>query len=228
MADISVPYKAVNGRYACLCHTKLSMAGIPVPYKVEWKTPVFLTALSMLINFNLRSLGKLRPFLNKSTANSVAIALIQSRLDYFNSCLWGLPQTQLQRLQRVQNAAVRVVSPTKKSDHITLVLNDLHWLPVQKRIEHKVLSLVFSCIKGCAPACLKELLQLHAPSRGLRSSSQSLLRVASVERHKKKTFGARSFECVGPQLWNRLPQDLRDCEAVGGFRRRLKTYLYSD
>jgi hypothetical protein len=176
--------------------------------------------------FYLRSLGKLRPFLNKFTANSVAVALIQSRLDYCNSCLWGLPQNQLQRLQKVQNAAARVVSLTKKTDHITPVLNDLHWLPVQKRIEHKVLSLVFSCIKGCAPAYLKELVQLHAPSRGLRSSSQSLLRVASVERHKKKTFGARSFECVGPQLWNRLPQDLRDCEAVEGFRRRLKTYLF--
>jgi hypothetical protein len=67
---------------------------------------------------------------------------------------------------------------------------------------------------GVEAACLLSAasmspVQLHAPSRGLWSSSQSLLWVASVEQHKKRTFSARSFECVGPQLWNRLPQDLR-------------------
>ena len=138
--------------------------------------------------FHLRALGQLRPQLNKRTAKTVAVSLIQSRLDYCNSCLWGLPQNQIQRLQKVQNTAARIVSLAKKSDHITPILKDLHWLPVDKRIDHKLLSLTYSCMDGTAPPYLQELIQKQTSSRGLRSSSQSLLRVPSLDGHKKKSL----------------------------------------
>ena len=176
--------------------------------------------------YHLRALGKLRPYLNVKTANAVAVSMILSRLDFCNSCLWGLPQIQLQRLQRVQNAAARVVSLSKRSDHISPVLEHLHWLPVAKRIDHKVLSLVCSCIEGTAPGYLQELVPPHAPNRRLRSASQSLLQVAGVDGHKKKFLGARSFECCGPLLWNRLPQTLRECPSKQSFKRQLKTHLF--
>ena len=177
--------------------------------------------------FALRQLGQLRPYLNKETSKTVAVALIQSKLDYCNSCLWGVNDNQLKRLQKVQNSAARIVTRTKKSDHITPVLRDLHWLPVEKRIEHKLLSIVYSCVEGTAPAYLQELVPKHAPSRPLRSSSQSLLRVPSVDGHKKKSQGARSFECVAPKLWNSLPQTLRDCRTKGSFKRQLKAFLFN-
>ena len=176
--------------------------------------------------FQLRSLGRLRPHLNKKTASAVAVALIQSRLDYCNSCLWGLPKNQLQRLQKVQNTAARIVSRSKKSDHITPVLKELHWLPVKERIDHKLLTLAYSCMEGTAPAYLQELIPKHVPSRGLRSASQSFLRVPSVQRHKKKSLGVRSFENAAPGLWNSLPQALRECNSKDSFKRRLKTWLF--
>ena len=97
--------------------------------------------------FHLRTLGQLRPQLNRKTANAVAVSLIQSRLDFCNGCLLGLPQLQVQRLQKVQNTAARIVTKSRKSDHITPVLRDLHWLPVQERLKYKVLSLVFACME---------------------------------------------------------------------------------
>ena len=177
--------------------------------------------------FHLRALGQLRPQLNKRTANAVAVSLIQSRLDYCNSCLWGLPQNQLQRLQKVQNTAARIVSGIKKSDHITPVLKDLHWLPVTKRIDHKILSLAYSCMEGTAPHYLQELVPKHVSTKGLRSSSQSLLKVPSVDGHKKKSFGVRSFESAAPYLWNKLPQSLRDSGKKESFKRSLKTFLFN-
>ena len=177
--------------------------------------------------FHLRALGQLRPHLNKKTANAVAVSLIQSRLDFCNSCLWGLPQNQLQRLQKVQNTAARIVTRSKKTDHITPVLRNLHWLPVPKRIDHKMLSLAYGCVNDTAPSYLKELIPMHVPSRGLRSSSQSRLRVPSIEGHKKKSFGARSFECAAPQLWNGLPLVLREANSRESFKRQLKTFLFN-
>ena len=71
---------------------------------------------------HLRALGQLRPLINRETANAIAVAMILSRLDYCNSCLWGLPQNQLHRLQKVRNNAARIVSNVRKHDHITPVL----------------------------------------------------------------------------------------------------------
>ena len=176
--------------------------------------------------FHLRTLGQLRPQLNRKTANAVAVSLIQSRLDFCNGCLLGLPQLQVQRLQKVQNTAARIVTKSRKSDHITPVLRDLHWLPVQKRLEYKALPLVFACMEGSAPEYLCDLIPRHIPSRGLRSAGRSLLQVPSRERHRRKTLGARSFESVAPALWNSLPQSLRECGSRDSFRRQLKTHLF--
>jgi hypothetical protein len=176
-------------------------------------------------SMQLRAFGQLRPHLNKETANAVAVSLVLSRLDYCNSCLWGIPKKQIERLQKVQNNAARIVSLVERSAHITPILQDLHWLPVQKRIEYKLLSLTFNCLDGTAPCYLQNLLTKYVPSRGLRSAEQSLLKPPSVFGHKKKTFGVRAFESVAPVLWNNLPHPLKQIESKS-FKKNLKTYLF--
>ena len=60
--------------------------------------------------------------------NSVACALIQSRLDYANALYAGMSSTNFSKVQRVQNILARVVTLTAKRDHITPTLERLHWL----------------------------------------------------------------------------------------------------
>ena len=89
--------------------------------------------------FHLHCLGKLRQYLNRKTTNAIAVSLVLSRLDYCNSCL---KKNQLLRLQQVQHTAARTVTQTKRSDHITPILCELHWLPVDMRVNYKILSCV--------------------------------------------------------------------------------------
>jgi len=63
-------------------------------------------------------------------AKTVVHAFISSRVDYCNSLLYGISDILLRRLQAVQNAAARLVTGTRRYDHITPVLQQLHWLPV--------------------------------------------------------------------------------------------------
>ena len=70
--------------------------------------------------YYLCSLGKLQPFL---TANATAVSMVLSQLDYWNSCLRGISNQQLRHLQLVQNTAARIVTRTRKTEHITPVLN---------------------------------------------------------------------------------------------------------
>ena len=95
---------------------------------------------------HLRNIGRLQKYLNRTASEQVVHAFVTSRLDMANSLLYGLPQEQLNRLQRIQNIAARVVTRSKKSCHITPILKDLHWLLVRYRIVYKILLIVYKAV----------------------------------------------------------------------------------
>ena len=88
------------------------------------------------------------------------VSFVSSRLDYCNSLLFGVTDSLVQRLQAVQNAAARLVSGTRRSEHITPVLRQLHWLPVRQRIEFKMAVLVYKALNGFSPQYLADDCQL--------------------------------------------------------------------
>ena len=75
--------------------------------------------------------------LPKSTAEILVHAFITSRLDNGNALLNGISEQQIHKFQIVQNSAARVLTNTRKFDHITPVRRELHWLPIRKRIQYK-------------------------------------------------------------------------------------------
>jgi hypothetical protein len=182
-----------------------------------------VTELVKSCNFHLRSIGQARRFLTQDATTKVIHAFISSRLDYCNSLLYGLPDYQIARLQRVQNTAARIVTKTRKFDHISPVLESLHWLPVGKRIDFKILCLTYKCIHGLAPKYLADLINSYQPVRPLRSSEQLLL---TEPKTRLKSYGDRSFSKAAPKLWNSLPLALRASNSLDLFKENLKTYLF--
>ena len=81
-------------------------------------------------------------------------AFISSRLDYCNSLMYGIAENQLDKLQRIQNTAARLVAGVKKCDHMSPVLRRLHWLPVRHRVTFKIATLVYKSLHGLAPTYL--------------------------------------------------------------------------
>ena len=75
---------------------------------------------------------------------------------------------------KIQNNAARLICRTPKSDHISPVLHALHWLPVEQRIEYKVLLLAFKSVNNDRPSYLSDLLKFYIPSRQLLSSSDAV------------------------------------------------------
>ena len=124
---------------------------------------------------------------------------VTSRIDYCNSLLYGISDYNINLIQRIQNSSVRIVTHTRKYDHITLILQNLHWLPDRQRINLKMLLITYKSITDMAPEYLHELVSIRKSSWKVRSSSQILLQVPVS---RLKSYGDCAFSVAAPTLWN--------------------------
>ena len=173
--------------------------------------------------WHLRNIAKIKDFVCKQDLEKLIHAFITCRVDYCNTLLIGLPQRSLRQVQLIQNAAARILTKTKKRDHITPVLRSLHWLPVRFRIEFKTLLIVYKSLNGLGPKYIVNMLEQYHPNRCLRSSESPLLVVPRV----KSRQGEMAFSHFAAKCWNQLPVQIRTAPTVSCFKRKLKTALFS-
>jgi len=175
---------------------------------------------------SLRQLRSIRRYVSQSVMQSLVTSLVLTRLDYGNCVLYGLPVSQLQRLQSVQNSAARLVFRLRRYDHITDALINLHWLRVPERIVFKLAVFTYRCLHDTAPPYLSNFTSIadRSGSRTLRSASNT--HQLHVPRFRLSTVGGRSFSVSGPVIWNNLPIDVTSAPSLSTFRSRLKTHLF--
>ena len=150
--------------------------------------------------------------------------IVLSRIDYCNSLLAGCPKQLIHKLLTVQNHAARLICRTPNSDHISPVLHILRWLPVEERIEFKLLLLAFKSVNNVGPSYLFDLLKFYIPSRQFWSSSDTLL--LRIPSFRLKSFRQRKFSYQASVLWNTFPISLRHSNSALAFKLALKTHLF--
>ena len=111
--------------------------GIGFDQYLDFKEHVKITCKGAF--FRIRSTAKIRRYLSQSTTEAIVHTYITSPLDYCNALLYGLPKYLINRLQLLKNSAVRLVTLTRRQEHITPMLRSLHWLPAHYRITFKIL-----------------------------------------------------------------------------------------
>ena len=159
----------------------------------EW----IATSLSWTqIRLRLCLLASIRPYSSQSAAARLVEAMVISRLDYCNSVFIGLPADQIAQLQQVQNKVAWLVLK-KRSDHVTPLHKELHWLPVKFHCQYKIATLAYCHFEGSLPPYLSSSLCTYEPSHSLWSSNEKLLK---IPKRNLKSFGQRSFSFMAPSL----------------------------
>ena len=107
----------------------------------------------------LRQIHSIRQRVPWQTLLSLVVSLVLLRLDYWNATLAGLPSHVISRQQSTLNASAWLLFTLWKCDHMTPLLQELHWLKMEQRIEYKLTVLVYRCLQGLAPPQLTNSLQ---------------------------------------------------------------------
>ena len=107
-----------------------------------------------------------------------------------------MPNSQITRLQQIQNSLARAVVKAPKSSHITFILRSLFWLKITEHIKYKLLS----------PSYLHNLITVQPPRKSplvtlTRPSTSSSLRITDC------SFQYALLPLVS--AWNQPPASLR-------------------
>ena len=205
-----------------------SAKNLGVTFDPELKMDLHVNNITRSCFFQLRQLRSIRRSLTMEATKTLVHSLVSSRVDYCNSIFYGATNAVLRRLQSVLIAAARLITNTRKFDHITPVLRDqLHWLPIRQRITFKIATFVRNSLHGRGPIYLSRScipISVIGARAHLRSAARGHL---ATPRTRTRRFGPGSFRVSGPAVWNSLPEDIANPElSLEHFKTGLKTHLF--
>lgn len=163
----------------------------------------------------LRDISSIRKFLSEDDIKSLVHSVVVARIDNCNALYTGLSAHHISKLQRLQNSCARVIYGVRRRDHVSGLLQDLHWLPIRLRIIFKALCLIFKCIHNTAPSYLSDTLPVINENRFVRIPRTNT------------SYGDQAFSRCGPIYWNALPTTIRNIPTITNFKSKLKHYLFS-
>ena len=186
-----------------------------------------INQVTRIAGHHLRNIAFLKKYLDEKTIKMLIHNYVISRLDYCNVLYYGLPNCALKRIQNVFNRAARLIKGLSPRDRITPTLIGLHWLPVKARIVFKICLLVYQALMSGKPEYMRNMLRDFRPFTvmGLRHSDDPF---RLDEPRSATNRGSRAFERSAPRLFNSLPMEVKQSPDTRTFKRKLKTYLFSD
>ena len=200
----------------------VKVLGVTLDNKLRFSS--FVNSTCAKSYYHLRRITTIRKYLSFDLTKLLILTFVISRLDYCNSLLYGAPDYMIKKFQRVQNRAACLLFHQRNSN-VNLLLNELHWLPVEKRIKYKILCFVYRLYND-----LPVPIYLSVPFFRYQQRDQYDLRNSRERkwtvRITNNTYGKRCFWVSGAELWNSLPCDLVLSPSNDTFQARLKTYLF--
>ena len=164
---------------------------------------------------SMRNISQVKNCLSQQNLETFVHAFISSHLDYCNIIYLGLSRKLINKLQKLQNAAIRLIFKVRARHPVSSLFRNLHWLNIEQRVVFKVLLVVYKCINGLAPDVLKSLITV-------RNTETLILKQTYFNNTK---FGKRAFVYYAPKYWNSLPLNIRLVSDINCFKTSLKSYL---
>lgn len=155
----------------------------------------------------------------KTVYNTIVLPHFQ----YCSTVYFTCTKEQIQKMQKIQNRAMRIIL---KCDYLTprdFMLKALNWLSIHQQIKYNVLVFIYKTLKGHLPKYLSENLthtsNIH--DRNTRQNDNDILRLPNfkLESSRKNIF------YYGIKLYNEMPKEIKEKESLNGFKTVCRKYV---
>ena len=148
-------------------------------------------------------------------------ALVFSRLHNCSSVWSNTSKKNIVKLQNVQNFATRIITDTRKYDHITPAIRQLNWLPVCYMLQLRGAVMTFKCLKGLAPPYLCDRFTMRSQVHNCNTRNTNMLQISRFS----STAGQRNYLYRAVDLWNKLRDNIKSIKSVNNFKLAFKYFL---
>lgn len=169
-------------------------------------------------------INRIRHLLDQSTLLMVINCLVFSKLFYCSSVWSGTSKHNVGKLQLVQNFAARILSGKLKYEHITPTLKELNFLPIAKLLYLRDAVLTFKCMNGLAPDYLSSIFKLRSEVHSRNTRNCDKLHFPKC----RTSLAQQAFHYRAVHIWNSLPNNITEINAVKPFKHALKKLLIED
>ena len=170
---------------------------------------------------SLAQINRVKHVLDKSLLTLIIRSIVFSKLYYCSSVWANITASNISKLQAVQNFAARIIMKSRKFDHITPLLNELHWIPVKLHLLYRDAVLTFKCLNGTTPESLSQQFVRRADISGRCTRNSNSLDIPFF----KSATGQRTYHYRAVSLWNELPENIKCSSSISIFKHKLRKYL---
>ena len=171
---------------------------------------------------SLCQINRVKYLFDRRTLITIINSFVFSKLLYCSSVWANTTKKNIELLQTVQNFAARIVSGTRKFDHVTPILKQLQWLPIVKQLEVRDAIMVFKCLNGLAPPYLCQKFKTRSEVHNCNTRNRDRLHIPLC----RTAAGQRSFTFRGQRLWNSLPDEFQSITNLDVFKVKIKQHFF--
>ena len=193
--------------------------GVHLDASLNYNEHITKTVSNSLIK--LKQINRIKHLLDRKTLLLLMNTFIFSKLLYCSTVWSSTSKRNIDKLQKVQNFAARIVLGLKKYDHISEGLRSLNWLPIKDRLKLNDATMVFKCINNLVPSYLAKKFKLRSHVHDRQTRSSNTLDIPFC----RLSTGQRSFVYRGAKLWNSLSHNLKCLKCPKNFKRQFAHLL---
>ena len=198
---------------------KAESLGVIIDTTLSWDEQI--TKMTKKISSCLGVIKRARKFITEDCAIQLYNALIAPHFDYCSE-VWGdTYDAHLDRLQKLQNRAARIVTKSGYYASGKQLLKKLSWDNLEKRRRKRKATMMFKIMNNMAPLYLQRLFNKAEKTYSLRDTKGALALPKPRTEYLKK-----SLSYSGATLWNSLPLNIREITKLSKFKSQLNEITF--
>lgn len=168
----------------------------------------------------LNVFSRLRNDLNTDQKLNLYKSIVMPHFNYCASILFLSKNSDINRLQKIQNKFMRQILRVNRHSNKEFLLNTLKLMSVNQIIHYFTVIFIFKIVNGLTPNYLTDRIKFNYESNHMTLRNSNQIRVSNATKYCSQN----SLFYKGVQLYNSLPNDIKNVDSLNKFKSKIYKY----